>query len=83
MISAVIRNVIRQMNTSDDLRGRMTAVNMVFYTGGPQLGETEAGLAASFMGTPLSVAFGGMATILATIYIAVKTPELFNYRDRI
>ncbi len=82
MISAVIRNIMRQLNTADDLRGRMTAVNMVFYTGGPQLGETEAGIVAHFMGTPLSVAFGGIATIIATIYIAVKTPELLNYKDR-
>lgn len=81
LISAVIRNVVRQLNTPDHLRGRMSAVNMVFYTGGPQLGETEAGLAAHFMGTPLSVAFGGIATILATIYISIKTPKLLNYKD--
>ena len=81
MISAIIRNVIRQLNTPDHLRGRMTAVNMVFYMGGPQLGETEAGIAANLMGTPLSVAFGGIATIIATIYIAIKTPELLNYKD--
>lgn len=81
LTSAVIRNVIRQMNTPDHLRGRMTAVNMVFYTGGPQLGETEAGIAAHFMGTPLSVVFGGIATIIATIYIAIKTPKLLNYRE--
>ena len=81
MISVIIRNVIRQLNTPDRLRGRMTAVNMVFYTGGPQLGETEAGIAASLLGTPLSVAFGGIATIVATIYVAIKTPELLNYRD--
>ena len=81
LISAVIRHVIRQLNTPDQLRGRMTAVNMVFYMGGPQLGETEAGIAANLMGTPLSVAFGGIATIIATIYIAIKTPELMNYKD--
>lgn len=80
LISSVIRNVIRQLNTPDYLRGRMNAVGMVFYTGGPQLGETEAGIAAYFMGTPLSVAFGGIATIIATIYIAVKTPQLLNYK---
>ena len=81
MISAVIRNVVRQLNTPDHLRGRMTAVNMVFYLGGPQLGETEAGIAAHLLGTPLSVAFGGIATIIATIYIAIKTPKLLNYKD--
>lgn len=82
IISVIIRNVIRQLNTPDHLRGRMTAINMLFYSAGPQLGETEAGIAAYFMGTPLSVAFGGIATIIATIYIAIKTPELLNYKDR-
>lgn len=81
MISAILRNVIRQMTTPDHLRGRMTAVIVTFYTSGPQLGEIEAGFAAHLMGTPLSVAFGGIATIVATIYIAVKTPELLNYKD--
>lgn len=81
MISAVIRNVIRQMNTPDHLRGRMISINMMFYMGGPQLGETEAGMAAHFFGTPLSVAFGGVATIIATLYIAIKTPQLWNYQD--
>lgn len=81
LVSAIIRNVIRQMNTPDHLRGRMTSINMVFYLGGPQLGETEAGVAAHFMGTPLSVAFGGVATVIATIYIALKTPTLLNYKD--
>lgn len=81
MISATIRNTIRQLITPDHLRGRMSSINMVFFSGGPQLGETEAGIAAHFMGTPLSVAFGGLATIIATFIIAVKTPELLNYRD--
>lgn len=81
LMSSVIRNVMRQLNTPDHIRGRMTAVNMVFYIGGPQLGETEAGIAAHLMGTPLSVAFGGIATIIATIYIAIKTPTLLNYKE--
>lgn len=81
MISAVVRNVIRQMNTPDHLRGRMISINMMFYTGGPQLGEMEAGIAANWLGTPISVALGGIATIIATIYIAVKTPQLWNYKD--
>jgi MFS family permease len=82
MISAILRNVIRQMTTPDHLRGRMTAVIVTFYTSGPQLGEIEAGFVAHLMGTPLSVAFGGIATIIATIYIAIKTPQLLNYKDR-
>lgn len=81
IISVIIRNVIRQLNTPDHLRGRMTAINMLFYSAGPQLGETEAGIAASLIGTPLSVAFGGLATIIGAIFIMFKTPELLNYKD--
>ena len=42
-VSMVIRNIIRQLETPDRLRGRMIGVNMVFFMGGPQLGELEAG----------------------------------------
>jgi len=81
MISAIIRNFIRQINTPDHIRGRMTAINMAFYSGGPQLGEVEAGFAAHYLGTPLSVALGGIATVIATLIIAKKVPQLSQYKD--
>src|SRR5213596_3474409 len=49
-VSTVIRNIIRQLETPDRLRGRMTGVNMVFFMGGPQLGEFEAGAVANWLG---------------------------------
>jgi MFS family permease len=42
-VSTIIRNTIRQLQTPDHLRGRMTSVNQIFFQGGPQLGEIEAG----------------------------------------
>ena len=45
-VSTILRNTIRQMATPDHLRGRMTSVNMIFFMGGPQLGEMEAGAVA-------------------------------------
>ena len=51
----VIRNIVRQLETPDRLRGRMTGVNMVFFMGGPQLGELEAGAVANWFGAPFSV----------------------------
>jgi MFS family permease len=51
-VSMVIRNIVRQLETPDRLRGRMTGVNMVFFVGGPQLGELEAGLVAITETTP-------------------------------
>jgi MFS family permease len=79
-ISMVIRNVIRQLHTPDHLRGRMTGVNMMFFMGGPQLGELEAGLVANAWGAPLSVITGGIACLLATGGIAWATPGLRRYR---
>jgi MFS family permease len=79
-VSMVFRNVIRQMETPDHMRGRMVGVNMVFFMGGPQLGEMEAGLVANWWGAPFSVISGGVGCLLATGWLAAKTPELRAYR---
>lgn len=78
-VSMILRNLIRQLETPDRLRGRMTGVNMVFFMGGPQLGELEAGLVANWFGAPLSVVSGGMCCLLATAWIVAKTPRLPHY----
>jgi MFS family permease len=80
MVSTVLRNIIRQLTTPDHLRGRMTSVNMIFFMGGPQLGELEAGLVANALGAPFSVITGGIGCLIATAWIAVKTPALRRYR---
>jgi MFS family permease len=79
-VSMVIRNIIRQLNTPDSMRGRMTGVNMVFFMGGPQLGELEAGLVANAWGAPFSVVSGGIGCLLATGWVAGRTPALRAYR---
>jgi MFS family permease len=79
MISMVIRNTARQLQTPDSLRGRMVSVNMIFFQGGPQLGELEAGVVADWMGAPASVVIGGLGSIAATAWIAASTPELRKY----
>jgi MFS family permease len=79
-VSMVLRNLARQLETPDHLRGRMTGVNMVFFMGGPQLGELEAGLVANWWGPVVSVVSGGIGSLLATGWIAGLTPELRRYR---
>ena len=79
-VSMVIRNVVRQLETPDRLRGRMTGVNMVFFQGGPQLGELEAGAVANWLGAPISVISGGIGCLLATGWVAGITPVLRHYR---
>jgi MFS family permease len=78
-VSMVIRNIIRQLHTPDAMRGRMTSVNMMFFMGGPQLGELEAGLVANAFGAPISVISGGVACLLATMGVAWRTPSLRRY----
>ncbi len=79
-VSMVLRNVVRQLGTPDHLRGRMTGVNMVFFQGGPQLGELEAGLVAHWAGARASVVTGGIGCLIATAWIAARTPALTKYR---
>jgi MFS family permease len=79
-VSMVFRNLLRQLETPDHLRGRMTGVNMIFFMGGPQLGELEAGLVANWLGAVVSVVTGGIGCIAATVWIAAKTPALRAYR---
>ena len=78
-VSTVLRNLIRLLETPDHLRGRMVGVNMVFFMGGPQLGELEAGLVAQWLGPVVSVVSGGTACIAATIAIVARTPALRRY----
>jgi MFS family permease len=86
-ISTVIRQTLRQFITPDRLRGRMTSINMIFFMGGPQLGELEAGLVASLfastvVGVTVSVVSGGAATIAITALVAAAAPFLRKYDFR-
>lgn len=80
MISAILRNTIRQLLTPDHLRGRMVSINMIFFTGGPYLGEVEAGFLAALIGAPFSVAIGGVFTIIFTLVVAKVVPSLRRYK---
>lgn len=75
-ISMIIRGTLRQLLTPDELRGRMTAVNMIFVAGGPQLGEFVVGLTASVIGAPFAVLIGGILCIGVVAGTAAKVPEL-------
>jgi MFS family permease len=64
-VSTILRQTIRQLRTPNQLRGRMTSINMIFFMGGPQLGEVEAGTVAALLGAPFSVVTGGAACLIA------------------
>lgn len=79
--STILRNTLRQIITPDNLRGRMSSVNMIFARGGPQLGNLEAGVVAALIGTPLAVITGGMATVITVALVMWRVPQLRHYRD--
>jgi MFS family permease len=79
MVSSVIRNIVRHSLTPDELRGRMSSVVMIFFMGGPQLGEVEAGAVARLFGARVSVASGGVLCVLAAAAAAVLVPQLRRY----
>jgi len=78
-VSTIIRNTIRQLQTPDHIRGRMTGVNQIFFQGGPQLGEIEAGAVAQFFGAPFAIISGGIGCIIGTFLIVWKWPHLTKY----
>jgi MFS family permease len=78
-VSTIIRNTIRQLQTPDYIRGRMTSINQIFFMGGPQFGEVEAGVVAQIFGAPLAVISGGVGCILAVGWIARRWPQIARY----
>jgi predicted MFS family arabinose efflux permease len=81
-VSTIIRNTIRQLLTPDYLRGRMVSVNQIFFMGGPQLGEVEAGLVAQLFGAPFAIVSGGVGCLLAVAWVVHRFPQLWDY-DRL
>jgi MFS family permease len=78
-ISTILRNTIRQLQTPDELRGRMISINQIFFAGGPRLGEVEAGAVAQAFGTPLAIITGGIGCLISVFVIALKWPQLRKY----
>ena len=80
-VSTILRNTIRQLQTPDQLRGRMVSVNQIFFTGGPQLGEVEAGLVGQAFGIVAAIISGGIGCIAAVGLIAWRWPQLRNFTE--
>ena len=81
MISMVIRASFVQLETPDEMRGRVSAVNGLFIGASNQLGEFESGITAHWFGTVPAVVMGGIGTLLVTGVWIKLFPTLAN-RDR-
>lgn len=80
-ISVVIRHVLVQVRTPDELRGRVSAVNSVFIECSNELGAYESGLVATYFGPVVSVVSGGVGTIIVVAVTAAALPQLRRLRE--
>lgn len=76
MVSVVIRNAYVQLQTPDEMRGRVSAVNSVFIGASNQLGEFESGVTAAWFGAVPAVILGGVGTLLVVAAWMRMFPEL-------
>jgi hypothetical protein len=79
VISAVFRGTILQSTVTDAVRGRLSALHILVVTGGPRLGDLEAGLVASAFTPTISVVSGGVACIAGVIAVGVLIPQFARY----
>jgi MFS family permease len=79
VISAVFRNTILQLSVPDALRGRLSQIHILVVTGGPRLGDLEAGLVASAFTPTTSVVSGGVLCIVGTTLLAWFVPSFRRY----
>ncbi|MCG8293635.1 MFS transporter [Pseudomonas entomophila] len=81
MISMVIRSAFVQLETPDEMRGRVSAVNGLFIGASNQLGEFESGVTAHWFGTVPAVVLGGVGTLVVT-GVWMKLFPTLTHRDR-
>src|SRR3979411_1845146 len=76
VISAVFRGTILQLHVPDRLRGRLQALHIAVVTGGPRIGDLEAGVVATATNPQISVVSGGLACVAGVALFAKLIPAL-------
>jgi MFS family permease len=79
-ISSILRGTINQLQTPDELRGRMSSINGIFTMGGPQLGQFEIGIMAAWLGTEMAALTGGLGTLTIVVAVAAAFPHVRSFR---
>ena len=79
MVSAVYRSAIAASVTPDELRGRVSGVELAVYAGGPVLGDVEAGVVGGLAGVPFAIVSGGIACVAAAGVFALRVRSFATY----
>ena len=75
-VSVIIRHTIIQLNTPENMKGRVSAVNSIFIGSSNEIGAFESGLAAKLMGVVPSVIFGGVMTLVVVTAVTLLSPPI-------
>ena len=79
-ISSILRGTINQLQTPDELRGRMSSINSIFTMSGPQLGQFEIGIVAAWLGSEMAALSGGLACLAILLTVAAAFPNVVRFR---
>ena len=80
IVATIFRATILQLVVPDSLRGRLSAINLMFVAGGPYLGQFESGAVAGIWSPVAAVVSGGIACVVSVFAVAAWRPELARYR---
>ena len=75
-VSVVVRGTIMQLNTPDELRGRVASINLIFINSSNELGQFESGVTSRMFGTLPAIIFGGAMSMLVVAATWIKFPKL-------
>ena len=79
VFSAVVRSAIMQLETPDEIRGRVASIHILVVTSGPRIGDAEAAAVAAVAGTQFSVVSGGILCLVGLVAVVRGFPELRRY----
>jgi MFS family permease len=79
-VSVVLRSTAIQLSTPDELRGRVSSVNLLFIGASNQLGAAESGFVAAATNATFAVVSGGVACLIVVMIVALRMPELRRYQ---
>jgi ENTS family enterobactin (siderophore) exporter len=83
VFSAVVRSAIVQLETPDEIRGRVVGIHILVVTSGPRIGDAEAAAVAAIAGPQFSVISGGLLCLLGLAEVVRRFPELRRYESAV
>jgi hypothetical protein len=82
MWSGIFRTTIAQTIVPDEMRGRLSGIELAVVASGPALGDLEAGAVASLVSVPFSIVSGGVACIAGVGILGALVPQFARYDAR-